>query len=426
MYFSYRGNELFWLDYQLTAETAEIEQVLQSRFNYTGPYYLYNLDLFRNRVARLASDLKKFRFFYSVKSLSNINILKLLTDYDHFGLDIVSGGELKRALAAGFSPDQIVFAGVGKSSAEISRAVESGIYSFHIESIAELRRISEICSSKNKPAGITLRLNPDVEVDTHRHITTGKKENKFGISDTDIDRVCEIIKENPLLEFKGLQAHVGSQITEAAPYFQIFRILEQTADRIEEKYRMTAHYISLGGGLGIDYTLTTEEPKNEVPLNELKKIAEEPRFEKYSVYFEPGRYLSAYAGVIISQVEYIKEKENYDIAIIDAAMNDLIRPALYDAEHPVMPLRRTDNQNTYDIVGPVCESADTFNRKLKMSELKEGDRLALLHTGAYGSVMGSNYNSRPLLPEIGLENNKIIILRKPQKIEDLISSEMLL
>lgn len=423
MSFSYQSQNLFWQKADLSKITSQIEQTFLNEYDYQGAYYLYHAEVLHERLNYLSQNLPA-QFYFSVKSLSNIHILQLIRSYSSFGVDVVSNGELQRSLQAGFLPSQIVFAGVGKTSQEIERALQLSIQSFHVESVSELKKIAQIAQKLNLPANIALRLNPNIMVDTHHYITTGKEEDKFGIDKTEVSSALSILKNNPLLQLKGLQAHIGSQIKELQPYLALLDFLTKFAQEINTQ-GFAIDSLSLGGGFGVDYESSENTQKNlrdEFPIAELaSKIKNHP----FQIFFEPGRFVSAYSGILVSHLLYLKERAHTNIAVTDAGMNDFMRVALYQAQHPILPLQKREGSFQYDIVGPVCESGDFFAKGLSLSKLEEGDILFLLHVGAYGSTMSSRYNSRRLLPEVLIDSKENFhIIRKPEQWDFILETEV--
>ncbi len=432
MYYEYRDNNLFWQNTDLVEMVAHIEKELERDYSYTGPFYLYHKDILMHRMSFFQSTGPAAssgipEFFYSVKSQSNVHILKIIAENSHFGMDIVSGGELFRAKVAGISPERIVFAGVGKTFPEIRDALEYGIKSFHVESLEELEAISRIARSAGKKAGVALRINPDVSANTHAYISTGKEENKFGIPVYEFSSALEILRSSSSLELVGLQAHIGSQIQDVIPYKKTMEILISKAAQIPEDIKKPFEYLSIGGGFGIDYEhpLVNDPDAKEFPVRSLLGYLEGVQKEfPYRIILEPGRYISAYSGLLLTHATYNKQKKDYRITITDSGMSELIRPALYQAFHPILPLVRNGRtQIPHDIVGPICETGDFFLKKYPVYPIQPGDRLAITHSGAYSASMSSNYNSRPMVPEYLLENNSFRIIRKPQTLEEMIKGE---
>ncbi len=432
MYYEYQDNNLFWKNTDLVEMVTLIEKELERDYSYTGPFYLYHKDILLHRLSYfqhsgIREKSNKPEFFYSVKSLSNVSILKIIGDNPLFGMDIVSGGELFRAKVADISPERIVFAGVGKTFPEIRNALEYGIKAFHVESLEELESISRIARSMGKKAGVALRMNPDVSANTHAYISTGKEENKFGIPVYEFSSALEILHNSSSLALVGMQAHIGSQILDVEPYKKTLEILMPMASQIPEELKTTFEYISIGGGFGIDYEhpLANDPDAKEFPVQSLLAYLEGVKKEfPYRIILEPGRFISAYSGLLLTHATYNKFKKDYRITITDSGMSELIRPALYQAFHPILPLVRNGRvQIPHDIVGPICETGDFFLKKYPVYPINPGDRLAIAHSGAYSASMSSNYNSRPMVPEYLLENNSFRIIRKPQTLEDMIKSE---
>lgn len=424
MKFSYQNQKLFWQQSDLSKITSSIEQILFKEYHYQGAYYLYHAEVLHHQLKYLSQNLSA-QFYFSVKSLPNIHILKMIRSYSAFGVDVVSIGELERSLRAGFLPSQIVFAGVGKTTQEIETALKLSIQSFHVESLGELKKIGTIAQKLNLPANIALRLNPNIMVDTHHYITTGKEEDKFGISKAEISTALAMLKNNSLLQLKGLQAHIGSQIKEVEPYLSLLDFLTKLAQEINAQ-DFAIDSLSLGGGFGIDYQRSenteNNSNKNEFPIMELtNKI----KHSSQKIFFEPGRFVSAYAGILVFHLLYLKEKKHANIAVTNAGMNDFMRTALYQAQHPILPLQKRKEKLLYDIVGPVCESGDFFAKGLSLNKLEENDTLFLLHSGAYGASMSSRYNSRKLLPEVLIESKENFrIIRKPENWDSILETEI--
>jgi diaminopimelate decarboxylase len=361
------------------------------------------------------------RICYAVKANSNIGILNLLTRLGS-GFDIVSLGEMQRVLAAHGDPKKIVFSGVGKKTVEIASALAAGIHCFNVESVDEIQRIHAIAKADNKIATITLRINPNIDAKTHPYIATGLKENKFGI---DIDRiadVCANIKTLSHIQLIGIACHIGSQLTTIEPFIEATDRLLEIAEQIM-KDGFALQHINIGGGLGVRYH--DEEPPS-IHLY-VQKIRERLKKNSLEIIIEPGRSIIANAGVLLTRIEYLKPTAHKNFAIVDAAMNDLIRPALYDAWQDIVTVQNNTEypEKAYDIVGPVCESADFLgkNRRLR---LQTGELLAIMSAGAYGFSMSSNYNSRPRIAEVMIDKNKMYLIRRRETIEELFSSESII
>ena len=417
------------------------------------PLYLYSAGTILDHYRRLDEALAGLDHLicYAVKANSNGAILRLLRDAGA-GFDIVSGGELFRALKAGADSRKCTFAGVGKSRKEIEYALEQGVYSFNIESEAELDYINQIASTKNQRAPIALRVNPDVEAQTHQYISTGKSENKFGIALERAAQVYERASKMPAIAVRGVQTHIGSQITEAAPFVAAIEKLAPLVSELKSKYSI--EFFSVGGGLGIAYESsvasgsgdwwTSQRPHPLTIQQYVDAILPPLTRLGLRILLEPGRLLVGNAGILLTRVRYIKETAEKKFAIIDAGMNDLIRPALYGSYHEIVPVERLGGTRSVpskprkddtevvppstvvkmDIVGPVCESGDFFAQDREMPELRAGDLLAVMSAGAYGFVMASNYNSRPLPAEALVREDKLALIRKRQMIDDLIRDEV--
>lgn len=391
------------------------------------PFYLYSYKTITGHYQKLARAFRPVNplICYSMKANSNLAFIRALVKQGS-GLDIVSGGELFRALKAGCPPAKIVYAGVGKSEQEISTAIDAGILLFNVESIPELETIDTIARRKKKTVNISLRLNPDVDPKTHKYITTGKKESKFGI---DLDRAYEIYTQQadfPNLRITGAHVHIGSQITSGDPFVKAFKKVLGFLDRVEAQ-GVRIRYLNLGGGLAAVYKEEKPQTADQyarriLPL--LKKF-QSSRREKVKIIFEPGRFIAANSGIFVTRVIYVKKTHAKNFVIVDGAMNDLIRPSLYDAYHEVKPVKETKTQDTVlsDVVGPICESGDFLAKDRRLPPLQKGDALAVMTAGAYGFTMSSQYNSRPRVPEIMVKGNKFVIVRQRETHADLIRGE---
>jgi diaminopimelate decarboxylase len=421
-------------DGQLHCEDVDLGRVAEK---FGTPLYVYSAGTILDHYRRLDAALAPLDHLigYAVKANSNRAILKLLAG-ESAGFDIVSGGELYRVLAAGGDPARCTFAGVGKSREEIEYALEKRVYSFNVESEAELDYIDKIAGAKNLRAPIALRANPDVDPHTHDYISTGSRENKFGIA---LDRIAAVYKraaEMRNIEIVGIQMHIGSQITQAAPFADAIKKVVPIVRDLKSKYGIK--FFSVGGGLGIVYELSFESGAKEWWDSRTHKskslsirqyvdaILPSLRELKLRILLEPGRLLVGNAGVLLTRVRYIKRTGPKKFAIVDAGMNDLIRPALYHSYHEIVPVRELNNpgHEKIDIVGPVCESGDFFALDRQMPKVREGDLLAIMSAGAYGFVMASNYNSRPLPAEAIVRGDKFALIRKRQPIEDLVRDEI--
>ncbi len=404
----------------LHAENVSVETLAKK---YGTPLYVYSKTEFENRWLAFdtAFGSQPHLVCYAVKTNSNIAVLQSLAKLGA-GFDIVSQGELERVLRAGGDPKKVVFSGVAKQSTEIRRALEVGIRCFNLESHAELDRIQAVAESMDLIANISIRVNPDVDAKTHPYISTGLKDNKFGV---DINTAPELYADacacshiNPV----GIDCHIGSQLTEITPFVDALeRVL--TLKAILAEMGIDIHHLDLGGGLGIQYT-------DEVPpaiASYIQALITTLNDSEIEVIIEPGRAIAGNAGVLVTEVEYLKPTEHKNFAIIDAGMNDLIRPALYQAYQEIEPVTpRTDGLETsWDIVGPVCETGD-FLGKDRTLNLKEGDLLAVMSSGAYGFTMSSNYNTRPRAAEVIVQGDQAWLIRPRETYEDLMGSEMLI
>ena len=388
------------------------------------PFYCYSTaTLTRHfRLFDEALDGMEHLVCYAMKAASNQAILRTLAGLGA-GMDVVSGGEYMRARAAGVPGERIVFSGVGKTRDEMRLALEGGIRQFNVESEPEMRALSEVAVSLGVVAPITVRVNPDVDAKTHAKIATGKSENKFGIPISRASAVYAEAAALPGLEVIGIDVHIGSQLTELEPFRQAY---QKVADLTEE-LRGEGHDIrrlDLGGGLGIPYTRSNEAPP--LPTEYGALIRETLGHLGCEIEIEPGRLVAGNAGILVSEVIYVKEGEGRDFLILDAAMNDLIRPAMYDAHHDIIPVVQPApgvEQTPYDVVGPVCESGDTFARGRMLPPLAEGELVAFRSAGAYGAVMSSEYNTRPLIPEVLVNGREFAVIRARPTFDEMINRD---
>ena len=358
---------------------------------------------------------------YAVKANSSLAVLQVLARLGS-GFDIVSEGELERVLRAGGDPSRIVFSGVGKRTAEIQRALEAGIRCFNVESEAELHRLEAVAAETGRTAPVSIRVNPDVDAQTHPYISTGLRDNKFGV---DVDLAVEMYQravELPHLNVTGIDCHIGSQLTDIAPFVDALERVLQLLDRLQSVGIELAH-IDLGGGLGIPYGAQDKPPLPDAYARELlAHMAGRPQ----ELLLEPGRAIAGNAGILLTRVEYLKHADHKNFAIVDAAMNDLQRPALYDAWHDIVPLQPRDTAATrYDVVGPICETGDFLGKDRELA-LLEGDLLAVRSAGAYGFTMSSNYNSRPRAAEVMVDGGQVFVIRERETLHDLYRHEQLL
>ena len=388
------------------------------------PFYCYSTATLTRHYQLFTEALSPLPHLvcFAIKSLSNIAVLKTLGDLGA-GMDVVSGGEYLRAKAAGVPGNRIVFSGVGKTRAEMRLVLEGGIRQFNVESEPELRALSAVASEMGVTAPITIRVNPDVDARTHEKIATGKKENKFGIP---IDRAVAVYAEAaalPGIEVVGIDVHIGSQLTELEPFEQAF---QKVAD-LTQTLRAAGHTIrrlDLGGGLGIPYTRSNEAPP--LPQDYAAMIKRTLGHLDCEIEIEPGRLISGNAGMLVSSVIYVKQGEGRDFLILDAAMNDLVRPSMYGAHHDILPVVEPaagTEPRPYDIVGPVCETGDTFAKQRPLAPLAEGDLVAFRSAGAYGAVMASEYNTRPLIPEVLVKGDHFAVIRARPTFDEILNRD---
>lgn len=400
------------------------EEVLLSQVaeRFGTPTYVYSRDAIERAYLAYSQTLegKKALVCYAVKANSNLAVLNILARLGA-GFDIVSLGELERVLKAGAQPEKIVFSGVGKQPHEIVRALEVGIHCFNIESESELERVNQVAGECGKVADISFRVNPDVDAGTHPYISTGLKENKFGIAIAEADRIYTHAAGLEHVNIVGMDCHIGSQLTEIAPFMDALDRLLALVDALAEKGIIIQH-LDLGGGLGVCYTDETPPTPQAYIAAVLEKMAD----RDMGLIFEPGRSIVANAGVMLTRVEFLKCNEHKNFAIIDGAMNDLIRPSLYSAYQEIIPVEiREGETQSYDLVGPVCETGD-FLGKDRQLNLQEGDLLAVCSAGAYGFVMSSNYNTRPRAAEVMIDDNAMHEIRARETLHDLMRGETLL
>lgn len=404
----------------LCAEEIPLERIATE---FSTPCYIYSqqaiLKNWQEYVVALKISKHPYRIFYAVKANSNLAILKLLSKHGA-GFDCVSGGEISRAIAAGAAPAQIIFSGVGKSTAEITQAISLGIYCINIESEAELSRVAKIARHLDKKVKISFRINPDVKIDSHPYISTGSKQNKFGIDFDQAIRLYKLAADFKNIKITGITCHIGSQITSVEPFKQALDQLVSIVNQLKE-YNINIEYIDIGGGLGVRY-------KDEIPPTPkeyIDAILSKVQDTNMELHIEPGRSIVANSGILLTRIEYLKTTGEHNFAIIDAAMNDLIRPALYESYHEIVPIHQPHANaelKKYSIVGPVCESGD-FLGKDRLLDIKAGDLLAIKSVGAYGMSMASNYNTRPRCAELLVDGNKISIIRQRETIEQLLANE---
>lgn len=411
-------------DGRMFAESVAVEDVIEKAGT---PAYIYSratIERHWNGFSKAAGD-HPHMICYAVKANSNLGVLNIMARLGS-GFDIVSVGELLRVIQAGGDPKKVVFSGVGKTEIEISTALQAGIYCFNIESISELYRINDVARSLNKKAPISIRVNPNIDAGTHPYISTGLKENKFGIEVDQAITVYHLAKDLEFIEIKGVDCHIGSQLTETAPFLAALDKLIILIDALAEQGIEIKH-LDLGGGLGVPYDKETPP----MPTEYMNAIIERMGDRKLKLIFEPGRAIMANAGILVTKVEFLKINEYKSFAIVDAAMNDLIRPALYSAWQNIVPVNEGLKESVerplrnYDVVGPICETGDFLGKDRQLA-LAEGDYLAIRSSGAYGSTMGSNYNSRCRPAEIMVDGTEAFVVREREEHKDLWKGEHVL
>ena len=409
--------------YQNGALHAEQVSLAALANEYGTPLYVYSRAALEQQFHAYADALGDWPHLvcYAVKANSNLAVLNTLARQGA-GFDIVSQGELERVLAAGGDAAKVVFSGVGKQAAEMARALEAGVYCFNVESEAELERLSQVAVEQGKSAHVSLRVNPDVDAKTHPYIYTGLKENKFGIDINDAPRVYARASDLPGLEVKGVDCHIGSQLTEITPFLDALDRVLALVDQLAQQ-GIEIEHLDLGGGLGVQYRDETPTPAGDYIAAVKERLGE----RRFKLIFEPGRSIAANAGVFLTRVEYLKLSEHKNFAIIDGAMNDLIRPALYSAWQDIKPVAEQSDEPVrhYDLVGPVCETGDFLGKDRELA-LKQGDVLAVMSAGAYGFVMASNYNTRGRAAEVMVDGARAQVVRKREPLDSLFAGESLL
>ena len=412
-HFNYQNGRLFAEEVDLAAGIAE----------WGSPCYVYSRATLERHWKAFDDALQGHPHLvcYAVKANSNLAVLNVLARLGS-GFDIVSVGELERVLQAGGAADKVVFSGVGKRADEIERALDVGIRCFNIESEAELEVIASIAAKKKMKAPVSLRVNPDVDAKTHPYISTGLKENKFGVAIEDALAVYKKAHTMDVINVIGIDCHIGSQLTEVAPFVDALDRVLALVDQLA-KENIVLQHLDLGGGLGINYR--DEQPPQPAELS--KALVEHLQGRDVEIIIEPGRAIAGNAGILLTEVLYLKHSEERNFAIVDAAMNDLIRPALYGAWQDIVPLlpRADESVQTYDVVGPICETGDFLGKDRELA-IQQGDFLAVRSSGAYGFGMSSNYNSRPRVAEIMVDGDRAQIVRQRETVAQLFSSESML
>ena len=411
-YFCYQGD-------QLSVESVALSTIAQE---FGTPCFVYSRSALTEayRAFDQAFAERDHLICYAVKANSNLAILQTLARLGS-GFDIVSGGELQRVLKAGGDPQKIVFSGVGKSSDEIRLALQAGILCFNVESEMELMRLNHIASEMSRIAPVSLRVNPDVDAKTHPYISTGLKENKFGVPMAEAERIYTSAQQLKHIHLAGLDCHIGSQLTELDPFIEATQKMLGLLDRLEQQGIHIEH-LDLGGGLGIRYTQEDPPIIGEYVQALSHCVGQHPQ----RILLEPGRAMVGNAGILLTRVEYLKHAPHRNFAIVDAAMNDLMRPALYDAHHAILPVvRRIGQAQTYQVVGPVCETGDFLGHDRTLN-IQADDLLAVMSAGAYGMSMSSNYNTRPRAAEVMVEGSAVHLIRARETIDHLLAGEKLL
>ncbi len=401
-----------YIDNKLKIEKIKVQDIAKK---YGTPTYCYSYARLKKNINNFQKNFRSFSplICFAVKSNTNVNLIREIKKFG-LGADVVSRGELMMALKAGVSPKKIVFSGVGKTSEEINFAVEKKILLINAESESEIREIDRVAKIKKRKVKIGIRLNPNTDAKTLSQISTGKKENKFGVNEKTFFKLVNFCKSSKNIDLKCLSVHIGSQILDYKPYEKMLRVVDRIINKINHKFE----FIDLGGGMGISYKYKDKKLNYSKYSEIIKKFLKK---HKSKIIFEPGRSIIGDTGTLISKIIYIKKNDSKNFIIIDAAMNDLMRPALYGAHHKILPSTKSKKKSnkTYEFVGPICESTDKFNTLKNFQELEEKDLIAICDVGAYGMSLSSNYNVRLKPSEILIKGSKIKIIRKKQKYKDL-------
>jgi diaminopimelate decarboxylase len=412
-FFDYKDGRLWVEDVDITANIDE----------WGTPCYVYSRATFERHWKAFDSALgsQPHLVCYAVKANSNLAVLNILAKLGS-GFDIVSLGELERVLKAGGSADKIVFSGVGKTAEEMRRALDVGIRCFNVESQAELMLLEQVAAEKGVRAPVSLRVNPDVDAKTHPYISTGLKDNKFGIAIEDATDVYQLIADSDHLDVVGVDCHIGSQLTDVKPFVDALDRVLALVDRLAER-NIELHHLDLGGGLGIRY----QDETPPLPEEQMAALMQRLLGREFEILIEPGRAIAGNAGILLTRVQYTKHNEEKNFAVVDAAMNDLMRPALYQAWQAIIPVVEGSSMplKVYDVVGPICETGD-FLGKARELAIESGDLLAVMSAGAYGFTMSSNYNSRPRVAEIMVDGGRYQVVRQRETIEQLFENESML
>ncbi len=397
---------------KLTLEKVAIQKV---SMKYGTPTYCYSYNKLKKNISNFKKNFKSFSplVCFAIKSNTNLNLIKEIRNFG-LGADVVSMGELMMAIKAGISPKKIVFSGVGKTSNEISYAIDKKILLINVESKSEIKEINRIAQLKKRRVQVGIRLNPNIDPKTLKQISTGKKENKFGVNEKTLIEIVKYCKKSKNLNLKCLSVHIGSQILSHKPYEKMLNVIDKVLKKIDYNFE----FIDLGGGMGISYSNDNKSLSYKKYDFAIKKFLKK---HKSKIIFEPGRSIVGNIGILISKIIYIKENEKRKFVILDAAMNDFMRPALYGSKHKILPSIKTNKsyKKNYEIVGPICESTDKFTSLKNFQELKEKDLIVICDVGAYGMSLSSNYNLRPKPVELLIKGTKIKVIKKRQKHTDL-------
>ncbi|WP_029523153.1 diaminopimelate decarboxylase [Persephonella sp. KM09-Lau-8] len=410
-YFRYKGNQLFCEDIPAKDIVAE----------YGTPVYIYSKKAIEDKIKQYKEAFSGYptQICYAAKANSNLSILKIFNKHG-LGLDIVSGGELYRGLKAGFPPDKIVYAGVGKTDNELIQAIDAGILSFNVESLMELDVLNELAGKLGKKANVSIRINPDVDPKTHPYISTGMKKSKFGIDMEDAEEAFLKANKLPNLNLVGIHCHIGSQIMDVSPYKEAVEKTVELVLKLQKK-GINLKHIDIGGGLGIKYKPEDNPPH---PRELAEAVIPVVRETGLKLLIEPGRSLIGEAGILVSQVLFLKDKGDKHFIIIDAGMNDLLRPAMYNAYHHIISVEKKKEKLVADIVGPICETGDFFALDREIDDVQRGDFLAVMSAGAYGFSMASNYNTRPRAAEVLIDGNRAYLIRERETYDYIVQPEL--
>jgi len=410
-YFYYRNGRLY-------VEQVPVEKIAQK---VGTPVYIYSKNALLDKLRQYREAFSEYPTLicYAVKANSNLSILELLKE-EGTGIDIVSGGELYRGLKAGYSPEKIVYAGVGKTDSELIDAIKAGILAFNVESLMELEVLNELAGRLGEKANVSIRINPDVNPKTHPYISTGLRKSKFGIDMEDAPEAFRLAEKLENLNLVGIHCHIGSQIMDVSPYREAVEKIVEFVLKLE-KEGIKLQHIDIGGGLGIKYRPEDQPPHPSQLAQMVIPIVKQTGLK---LIIEPGRSLIGEAGALLSQVVFLKDKGDKHFIVIDAGMNDLLRPAMYNAYHHIIPAERKEGKVTADIVGPICETGDFFALDRQIDAVERGDYLAVMSAGAYGFSMASNYNTRPRAAEVLVDGENFLVIRQRETYEDIIKSEL--